>query len=158
MPMEILPYRQGANALIIDSQIHFLLIQKQVHENNQWDFPGGGLDTDEDPAKGVLRELEEELGSTSFEIIKQSPIKIKYDWPRHIREAMYNKHGIMWQGQEKFQFVVRFTGDKDDLIIQEEELKQLKWVPYADLKGHLIFEGQWENAKKVIEDAGFDKI
>jgi putative (di)nucleoside polyphosphate hydrolase len=150
------PYRKGVNAVVVDKDNKFLIVQKNAYEDNQWDFPGGGLDEGEDPETGILRELQEELGSGSFEIIKQSPINIKYEWPQETIERGYKKHGKWWRGQEKFQFIVRFTGNVVDMLIQEEELRRTKWVKYSDLKEHLVFEGQWKNAKSVIEEVGLD--
>ena len=150
------PYRKGVNAVVIDSNNNFLIVQKNAYGDNQWDFPGGGLEDDELPEEGILRELEEELGSDKFEIIKQSPIIIKFEWPQENVEDGYRKHGKYWRGQEKLQFIVKFIDEKDILIIQEEEIKKIKWVKYSELKDHLIFEGQWENAKKVIENANLN--
>ncbi len=148
------PYRKGVNAVVVDSNNNFLLVQRRAYGDNQWDFPGGGLDENELPEIGILRELTEELGSTSFEIVKQSPINIKFEWPQKAIDAGYRKHRVWWRGQEKYQFIVSFTGNRSDLILQEEEIKRIKWVTYSELKEHLIFEDQWENAKLVIEDAG----
>jgi putative (di)nucleoside polyphosphate hydrolase len=150
------PYRKGVNAVVVDSNNNFLIVQKKNYGDNQWDFPGGGLDEGETPEKGILRELMEELGSDSFVIVKQSPINIKFEWPQEAIEAGYKKHGKYWRGQEKYQFVVKFTGSITDFKLQEEEIKQVKWVKYSELRDHLIFGGQWENAKLVIEDAGLN--
>jgi putative (di)nucleoside polyphosphate hydrolase len=150
------PYRKGVNAVVIDKDNNFLIVQKNSYGDNQWDFPGGGLDEGELPDKGILRELSEELGSSSFEIIKVSPIRLKFEWPQEAIDLAFKKHGKIWRGQEKFQFIVRFTGINSDLKIQEEELRRIKWVKYSELQDHLIFEGQWDNAKLVIEEAGLD--
>ena len=88
--------------------------------------------------------------------MKQSPINIKFEWPQEAVEAGYRKHRKHWRGQEKYQFIVRFTGNVKDLKLQEDEIKKIKWVKYSELIHHLIFEGQWENAKLVIEDAGLN--
>ncbi len=147
------PYRKGANAVVVDNNNNFLIVQKRSYGDNQWDFPGGGLDDGELPETGIFRELKEELGSDSFMIIKQSPINIKFEWPQEAIEAGYRKQGKYWRGQEKYQFIVKFTGDTSDLKLQKDEIKRIKWVKYSELRDHLIFEGQWENAKLVIEDA-----
>src|SRR5258707_15638880 len=38
-----------------------------------WQMPQGGIDASEDPAKAALRELEEETGIISVEIVADSP-------------------------------------------------------------------------------------
>ena len=60
------PYRKGVNAVVVDSNNNFLIVQKQAYGDNQWDFPGGGLDDDETLEIGILRELKEELGTDNF--------------------------------------------------------------------------------------------
>lgn len=149
---ENLPYRQGVHAIVLDNENNILLVQKQSYGDNQWDFPGGGVDEGEEPKNAVLRELEEELGSKAFEIIKESPFKDKFEWPEEAQQRGFDKHGKWWRGQEKLQFITRFTGSRDEINIQNEEIRKIAWVPYSQLENYLVFEGQWENAKKVLGD------
>lgn len=148
------PYRQGVNAIVVDSQDNFLLVQKNSYDDTQWDFPGRGLDEGESLEEGILRELHEELGTDKFEIIKLSPLIIKFDWPQSAIDHGYQKHGKWWRGQEKHQFIVRFLGERSEIVFQQEELRQVKWVSYEKLKDPLIFPGQWENAERVLAEAG----
>lgn len=149
---ENLPYRQGVHAIVLDEENNIILVQKQSYGDNQWDFPGGGVDEGEEPKGAVLRELEEELGSKSFEIIKESPFIDKFEWPKEAQQRGFDKHGKWWRGQEKHQFITRFNGNKEEIIIQNEEIRKIAWVPYSELENYLVFEGQWENAKKVLGD------
>ena len=50
-----------------------------------WQMPQGGIDASEDPAKAALRELEEETGIRSVEIIAESPGWYTYDLPVELR-------------------------------------------------------------------------
>src|SRR3972149_2450854 len=50
-----------------------------------WQMPQGGIDEHEDPAKAAVRELEEETGIRSVEIIAESPTWYIYDLPEHLR-------------------------------------------------------------------------
>ena len=148
------PYRKGVNAFVIDNENHFLLVQKQNYGDNQWDVPGGGLEDNEKPKIGILRELNEELGSTDFEIVKESTLIDSFEWPEKEQEKAFAKHKKWWRGQEKYQFLIKFTGSKQSLVLQDEEIRKIVWVPYSKLKDHLIFEGQMENANKVLKDFG----
>ncbi len=151
--MENQTYREGANAIVIDKDNNFMLVQKQNYGKGQWDFPGGGLEENEDPRTGVLRELEEELGTKDFKIIKKSPYINQFEWPKEAREHGFKKHGNWWKGQKKYQFIVKFTGNKKDITFQKEEIRKIKWVPYNELEKHLVFENQWNKANKAIEEA-----
>jgi len=158
--MSDLPYRQGANAFVISGE-KFLIVQKKNYEENQWDVPGGGLNDGETAEEGILRELEEELGTNKFKILGKSNVINRYEWPKINQEASYKKHVIRYGGQEKHQFLVEFVGKKEDIKPQEDEIKQIKWVAYDELEKFFIFEDQWENAKKTLGDLklkGFLKL
>lgn len=155
--MKEFPYRQGVHAIVLDKDNNILLVQKQKYGDNQWDFPGGGVDEGEEPQDAVLRELKEELSSDAFEIVNESTFIDRFEWPKEDQKRAYDKHGKWWRGQEKRQFVTRFVGNKNEIKIQEDELRKITWVPYSELQGYLVFEGQWENAKKVFEEIGLSK-
>ena len=47
-----------------------------------WQFPQGGIDADESPESTLMRELEEEIGTSKIEILAEYPEWISYDFPR----------------------------------------------------------------------------
>jgi len=51
-------YRVSVKALIRDTDGRILVVKEN---QDTWSLPGGGLDHGEDPTKGILRELYEEL-------------------------------------------------------------------------------------------------
>ena len=75
-----------------------------------WQMPQGGIDASEDPAKAALRELEEETGIRSVEIIAESPGWYTYDLPVELRPKAW---GGRYRGQKQKWFAVRFTGSDD---------------------------------------------
>jgi ADP-ribose pyrophosphatase YjhB (NUDIX family) len=68
-------YRVSVKALVRDPSNNILVIKEN---QDTWSLPGGGLDHGEDPAKGVLRELHEELGVKYAEVGSISCIKTFY--------------------------------------------------------------------------------
>lgn len=145
-----MPYRQGANAMVLNSEGEIFIVQKTSYKDSEWDLPGGGLEDDELPSEGVLRELEEELGSKDFEVLAQSKSINQFEWPLEVIERGYSKRNKWYRGQQKHQFLVKFSGNKNDIKLQEEEIKKAKWVKPADLLAHFVFPGQAENAKSLI--------
>jgi 8-oxo-dGTP pyrophosphatase MutT (NUDIX family) len=57
------PVAFGVSALLPDAQGRVLLVRQRYSPG--WHFPGGGVDRGEPPAKGIVRELQEEVGLQS---------------------------------------------------------------------------------------------
>jgi len=145
-----LPYRKKSNAIIFNSDDHILLVQTHSYNEDEWNLPGGGIEPGESPQEGILRELLEELGTDKFDILEQSGIENAYDFPDEVL-ARAIAEGRPFRGQHQTQFLVRFVGEDTDIVIQDAELRQYKWVPVSDLEGHLLFPGQLQNVLDVIE-------
>ncbi len=147
-----LPYRKGVVGLVIDTAGKILLVQMIDYGDNHWRFPGGGVDSGESDGNALLRELEEELQTNKFEIVKKSRHVNKYDWSDKVIERQYKKTGKRWRGQQQSQFLVRFTGRKSDIKPEPKELKKIKWVSVKKLEKHLVFPQQWELAELIIKE------
>ena len=147
-----LPYRKAVTGYVVDNDNNFLLIQNKLYKKNHWRPPGGGINEGEDPEKALLRELKEELGTEKFEIKAKSELINKYDWPVWFIKS-YKKE---WRGQERIQFLVQFTGNKSDIKINKEEIKNAKWVPLSELSNYFNFPAQFDAARKVLKEFGFN--
>ena len=62
-----LPYRLGVGAVLLnaDGQV---FVAERIDTPGAWQMPQGGIDADEDPRAAVVRELEEEIGTSNAEI------------------------------------------------------------------------------------------
>lgn len=149
-----LPYRLGVNTLITNSEGLFLIVQLVGYKDNEWKFVGGGVDEDETLVDASYREIEEEVGISKDDLmlVGESTHVHSYDFPEDMDNPIKNKY----QGQKKHQFVFKYIGEKNSLNIQEEEIKKYKWVSYKDLKSHLVFPNQFENAQKIIQEFKLD--
>lgn len=143
------PYRKGVNAIVIDKDNNFLLVQKCKYKDNEWNVLGGGRDEGETREQNLFRELNEEIGAEKddFKIIGASNYQIKYDYPADTASKI---HGGKYRGQSYEQIVLRFVGSKDNLKFNPEEFKKHKWVKLDRLKEHLIFPSQYSDHKKAI--------
>ena|SRR3989344_5938090 len=145
------PYRQGVNAIIVDKDNNFLLVQKNAWKDNELTIPGGGRDNDETPEDNLFRELAEEIGAEKkdLNILGISSHNIEYDYPVQLSLKV---NGGKYRGQSYKQFVVRFIGDKDKLIFTPEEFRGHKWVRADELHKYLVLPNQYKNHKKAIDE------
>ena len=145
------PYRKGVNAIVIDKDNNFLLVQKNDYKDNEWNFLGGGRKEGETMKQNLFRELNEEMGSerSDFEIVGTSTHKIEYDYPP---DTVLRVHRGKYRGQSYDQVILRFVGKKDKLIFTTKEFKAHKWVKAKDLVKHLMFASQYKNHKKAIDE------
>lgn len=146
-----LSYRKAVTGFVVDDDGKFLLIQNNVYKDNEWRSPGGGIKEGESEEEALMRELEEELGTNDFKIIKKSKHRDRYDWS----DEYVNMRGD-WRGQIRTQFLVKFEGAKKDIKIDRNELKKAKWVKLSEMSRYLNFDNQKEKTRKVLRDFGFN--
>lgn len=145
------PFRKGVNAIIVDKDNNFLLVQKNGYKDNEWNFLGGGREEGETLEQNLFRELKEEIGSkrSDLKIIGVSTHKIEYDYPP---DTVLKIHGGKYRGQSYDQVVLRFVGNRDKLVFTTKEFKRHKWVKANELEEHLVFPNQYKSHKTAIDE------
>lgn len=125
--------RKNVVACILNKQHNrVLLVTPWWSTENRWQFPQGGVDRRETPQDAVLREMQEELGTSAFRILSYVPKAHRYVWPHWYQFVKGYK------GQDQDLFVLEFTGTDKDLNLQaSEELSQWKWVDLAEVLSSL---------------------
>ena len=149
-------YRKGVSVLIINNHQEFLIVNLESFETRFFAVPGGGLDEGETLEQAAYREVEEELGITTnsleFVGVSDKPLQIKFKTKKLVRD------GVEYEGSERHFFAFRFTGNEDEIVLQEGEVRSCKWVSFENLKDDLLFDGQLEEtAEKILELFPFTK-
>lgn len=122
---ESLPYRPCAGVMVINPA-GLIFTAQRFDAPGAWQMPQGGIDDGENPAVAALRELHEETGMTSVEILGEAGDWHTYELPDHLLgKALKGRY----RGQRQKWFAVRFTGADDEvnLELHEPEFSAWRW-------------------------------
>jgi putative (di)nucleoside polyphosphate hydrolase len=139
-----LPYRPCVGIMVINAA-GLVWVGRRTGTPNEgpggwWQMPQGGIDDGEEPVVAARRELREETGIVSTEIIGESPGWLTYDLPP---ELVGKAWGGRFRGQKQKWFAVRFTGVDSEIDIapqsgHEAEFEAWRWVLPGDLTDMVV--------------------
>ena len=125
-----LPLRNGVGIVVLNKNNKVFVAKRIDNPKNFWQMPQGGVDEGEDFLKAAYRELEEETSIKNVELIKEFEDLLSYELPDRLL-------GIIWKGKYKGQkqkwFLMRFTGEEDEINIKTKKPEFLDWK-WVDLK------------------------
>ncbi|XP_019108229.1 nudix hydrolase 26, chloroplastic isoform X2 [Beta vulgaris subsp. vulgaris] len=91
-------YRSNVGICLINSSKK-IFSASRLDIPDAWQMPQGGIDEGEDPQSAAIRELREETGVTSVEVLAEVPYWLTYDFPPEVREKLRRQWGSDWKGQ-----------------------------------------------------------
>lgn len=126
-PGEDAHYRSGVGIMLLNARNQVFVGQRVGHDG-AWQMPQGGIESGEAPYTAALRELREEIGTDSVELLAVSEGWLRYDLPPELMGRAWDGR---WRGQQQKWFAMRFKGCDADINIATEhpEFSAWRWIP-----------------------------
>lgn len=144
-------YRPNVGMMVLNAAGDVLAAKRVRTEGKAWQMPQGGIDKGEDPYDAALRELREETGISSVELVAESLQWYSYDFPQGVSFGGSKRNKFTGQIQKWFLF--EFTGDESEIDINQDhaEFCEWKWEKAEKLPG-LIIEFKKDVYSQVVSE------
>ncbi len=132
-----LPLRIGVGIVLLNNENKVFVGKRIDNPKNFWQMPQGGVNENENLYEAAIRELEEETGIKSVELIKELDKWLSYDLPSNLL-------GKIWQGKYRGQkqkwFIMKFLGENNEINIKTKhpEFLEWKWVEFSKLPSIVV--------------------
>ena len=127
-----LPLRIGVGIILLNKKNKVFVGKRIDNPKNFWQMPQGGVNQNENLLHAAKRELEEETGIKSVELVKELKEWLQYDLPKNLL-------GKIWEGKYRGQnqkwFIMNFIGKDDEINIKTKnpEFLDWKWIKISEL-------------------------
>ena len=134
-------YRKNVGIAVFNKDQKVLMCARADKPGFAWQFPQGGIDNGETPLEAAYRELKEETGITSVELVAQLNKPLRYDFPTEILEN-FKKLGRNNIGQEQYWVLFYFYGEDSEIDFathpEEIEFKAYEWVDISEAPQRIV--------------------
>ena len=129
---KLLPLRVGVGIVLLNSENKVFVGKRIDNPQEFWQMPQGGVDLKESFFQAAKRELEEETGIKSIELIKELDGWLEYDLPKNLLGKLWKGK---YRGQKQKWFIMRFLGKNDEINIKTKnpEFLEWKWIDFKNL-------------------------
>ena len=141
-----LPMRDGVGVIILNKKNEVFVGKRKDNPINKWQMPQGGVNNGEKLIDAMKRELEEETGIRSIEILKEIDGWQEYELPSNLLGKIWRGK---FRGQKQKWFVVKFLGNDKEINLEKDkpEFIEWQWIDIDSLPGVIV-----DFKKKVYEN------
>ncbi|OAY45712.1 nudix hydrolase 26, chloroplastic isoform X2 [Manihot esculenta] len=122
---------------------------------NAWQMPQGGIDESEDPKFAAIRELKEETGISSAEVLTEAPHWLTYDFPPEVREKLKLQWGSDWKGQAQKWFLLKFTGSEEEINLLGDGTEKPEFGEWTWMSPEQILEHEFVEIAVFLQETAF---
>ncbi|MBE6445486.1 MAG: RNA pyrophosphohydrolase [Alphaproteobacteria bacterium] len=132
-------YRKNVGIVVFNQNKKVLMCARADSDDFNWQFPQGGIDKNEKIIDAAKRELKEETGITSVELVAKMPKSLRYDFPDYVLAKFKNNKFV---GQDQYWVLFYFNGDDSEINFntnpKEVEFKAYEWVDISEAPKRIV--------------------
>ena len=123
-------YRKNVGIVLMNNKKQFLIFKRIGAD--AWQFPQGGIDSNEIPREALYRELNEEVGlnKSDVEVLQESRQWLRYRIPRNMQRKRTKPICV---GQKQKWFFLKLLADESRIkldMTESPEFDEWQWVNY----------------------------
>ena len=148
-----LPLRIGVGIILLNHENNVFVGKRIDNPKNSWQMPQGGVDQNENFLQAAKRELEEETGIKSAELVKELSGWFEYDLPENlIGKVLEGKY----RGQKQKWYIMKFVGKNNEINVKTKnpEFLDWKWIDISKLPS-IAVSFKVDLYKKLKEELNF---
>ena len=127
-----LPLRIGVGIILLNHENKVFVGKRIDNPKNFWQMPQGGVNQNENFLQAAKRELEEETGIKSVELVKELNEWLEYDLPENLLGKVLEGK---YRGQKQKWFIMKFVGKDNEINVKTKnpEFLDWKWIGVSEL-------------------------
>ena len=148
-----LPLRIGVGIILLNHENKVFVGKRIDNPKNFWQMPQGGVNQNENFSQAAKRELEEETGIKSVELVKELNGWLEYDLPENLLGKVLEGK---YRGQKQKWFIMKFVGKDNEINVKTKnpEFLDWKWIEASKLPS-IAVSFKVDLYKKLKEELNF---
>ena len=148
-----LPLRIGVGIILLNHENKVFVGKRIDNPKNFWQMPQGGVNQNENFLQAAKRELEEETGIKSVELVKELSGWFGYDLPENLLGKVLEGK---YRGQKQKWFIMKFVGKDNEINVKTKnpEFLDWKWIEVSKLPS-IAVSFKVDLYKKLKEELNF---